>query len=334
MRHSEIRRCVLRLTAALSAIALTMGLAAPVGATQTPCEPWEVRTVAEGLDRIENLEPDDRGGMLISAGPRNAIERITPDGTRTTAFANVPGPGGLRVRGQTLYAVTNGNLLDGLTNQPRGKVETFDLRSGERAVYSEGLTAPNGLIFDGEGNAYVSRDAGTLFDPSDPWVPNPFSGGIGSGMYVTKIPADDPMHPDTQWADLPDTNGLEVDKKNEWLYAVTTFNFNAEVYRVSLDDPSVIEKVADLGGISDPFNGLDDMTFGKDGNLYITANGMGRIWTLNPETGESCIIASGLQNPTAAKFGKGPGWPSDHLFVTGWDGKLRELIPPSKSVAG
>jgi hypothetical protein len=300
---------------------------ATAAADRRACEPWDMRTVAEGLDRVENLEPDGTGGMLISAGPRNAIERLTPDGERTTAFANVPGPGGLRVRGRTLYAVTNGNLVDGITNSPRGKVETFDLRTGARAVYSEGLTAPNGLIFDGDGNAYVSRDAGTI-DPSNPWVPNPFSGGIGTDMHITKIPAAAPMSPETRWSDLPDTNGLEVDKSNTWLYAATTFNFNAAVYRVLLDDPSVVEKVADLGSIGDPINGLDDMTFGKDGNLYITANGMGRIWRLDPISGERCIIASGLQNPTAAKFGRGPGWPSSHLFVSGWDGKIRELIPP------
>jgi hypothetical protein len=100
------------------------------------------------------------------------------------------------------------------------------------------------------------------------------------------------------------------------------------VYRVRLDDPSVIEKVADLGSATDPANGLDDMTFGKDGNLYITANGMGRVWQLDPLTGNRCVIASGLQNPTAAKFGRGPGWPSERLYVTAWDGTLRELAPP------
>ncbi len=90
----------------------------------------------------------------------------------------------------------------------------------------------------------------------------------------------------------------------------------------------MIERVAALGGPTDPVNGLDDMTFGTDGNLYITANGMGRIFRLDPETGERCTIASGLQNPTAAKFGRGPGWDATHLYVTGWDGKLMELIPP------
>ena len=318
------------ITVALAATAIPAA-AAPdkAGFAADLCQPWTMRTVAEGLDRIENLEPDGRGGMLISAGPRNAIERIAPDGTRTTAFANVPAPGGLRLRGSVLYAVTNGNIADGLTGSVRGKIETFDLNSGARAVYSEGLPSPNGLVFDAQGNGYVSRDAGALNDPNDPWEPDVFSGGIGSGMHVTKIPAGAPMQPQTTWADLPDTNGLEISKDKAWLYAVTTFNFNAEVYRVALNDPTRIEKIADLGGITDPANGLDDMTIGTDGHLYITANGMGRVFRLNPESGERCIIASGLQNPTAAKFGRGPGWPSDHLYVTGWDGKLRELVPPT-----
>ncbi|MGH2757162.1 MAG: SMP-30/gluconolactonase/LRE family protein, partial [Actinomycetota bacterium] len=326
--HQIQKGVPVRLAITLVVLVFTAILPLSAGAEETTCQGWDMRVIAEGLDRIENLEPDGRGGMLISAGPRNAIERVTPDGQVTTAFADVPGPGGLRVHGSTLYAVTNGSAVDGARNSANGKVETFDLMTGERTVYSEGLVAPNGLAIEPDGDAYVSRDFGAL-DPADPWVPNPFSGGIGTGMHITRIPVADPMHPNTTWAKLPDTNGLDIDKSNEWLYAATTFNFNAEVYRVALDDPSVIEKVADLGGITDPLNGLDDMTFGNDGNLYITANGMGRVWQLDPDTGDRCLVASGLQNPTAAKFGRGPGWPSHNLYVTGWDGKLRELVPPT-----
>ncbi len=70
------------------------------------------------------------------------------------------------------------------------------------------------------------------------------------------------------------------------------------------------------------------MALGRDGKLYITANGMGRIWKLDPVTGESCAIVSGLTNPTAVKFGRGPGWEPTHLFVSGWDGRILELVPP------
>lgn len=54
--------------------------------------------------------------------------------------------------------------------------------------------------------------------------------------------------------------------------------------------------VAQVGAPGDAINGLDDMALGDDGMLYIAANGMGRVWRVNPATGDACIIASGLQN--------------------------------------
>jgi hypothetical protein len=298
-------------------VSLVMGVLAasglPAMAASEACTPWTMRTVVDGLGRVENLEPDGTGGLLIGASDRSAIERITSDGGRTTFASGVPNPGGLRVRGRTLFAVTG------------GRIETFDLRTGDRAVYSGEIPSPNGLVFARNGDSFVSRDLGD----AEPFVPDPFHGGIGTNMKVTMVPAADPMHPDTAWADLSDTNGLAIDRRNVWLYASTTFNMSAEVFRIRLDDPTVIEKVADLGSISDPVNGLDDMAMGRNGDLYITANGMGRVWQLDPISGDRCIIASGLQNPTSVKFGRGDGWPSDHLFVSGWDGRIRELIPPA-----
>jgi hypothetical protein len=50
---------------------------------------------------------------------------------------------------------------------------------------------------------------------------------------------------------------------------------------------------------------------------------------VDPTTGASCVIASGLVNPASVRAGNGPGWPRDHLYVTSWDGTIRELIPAS-----
>jgi hypothetical protein len=311
----------MRFRAAVAAV-LSIGVI-PAAYGQDPCTPWTMSTVAEGLGRVENLEPDGKGGMLISVGERSAVERLTRDGGKTTAVADISNPGGLHVEGRTLYAVAGVDAADGLFDRPDGTLEKIDLVSGERTTYSDGLTAPNGLAFDSEGNAYVSRDVGSPSTNDDPVH------GIGDNMYVTKIPAATPLDPDTQWADLDDTNGLVVDQTNTWLYAATTFNMEARVFRILLADPTVIELVAELGSVpTDPVNGLDDLTMGKDGLLYITANGMGRVWSLDPTTGARCIIAAGLSNPTAAKFGGDKDWSRHHLFVSGWDGRIRELVPP------
>lgn len=294
---------------AIATLVTTLGATAPARAQE--CARWSMRTVVEGLGSLENLEPDGRGGMLISASSRSAVERLLPDGTRTTVAANMPSPGGLRVRGHILYANTGDSAANGVTGDESGTIERINLRTGARRTYTSGLSMPNGLVFDAEGNAYTSRD-------------------LGLDAAVTKVPADDPQRPDKQWAQLADTNGLAIDPTNTWLYVATTFNAEAAVYRIRLDDPTVIEKIAELGTLlGDPLNGLDDMTIDTEGILYITANGMGRIWRLDPGTGESCVIADGLQTPSAVKFGRGKGWAADHLFVSGFDGRIRELTPPA-----
>jgi hypothetical protein len=63
--------------------------------------------------------------------------------------------------------------------------------------------------------------------------------------------------------------------------------------------------------------------------LYVAANVAGQVIRLDPATGEHCTIVTGLQNPSSLKFGRGPGWNKAHLYVTAFDGTVRELIPPA-----
>lgn len=124
---------------------------------------------------------------------------------------DITSPGGLRVRGRVLFANTGNTLADGLLGNDTGTIERIDLRTGKRTTYSEGLTMPNGLVFDPSGNAYTSRD-------------------IGVESFISRVTALDPMAPETEWAELGDTNGLGIDPTNTYLYAATTFNMDAAVY--------------------------------------------------------------------------------------------------------
>jgi hypothetical protein len=76
------------------------------------------------------------------------------------------------------------------------------------------------------------------------------------------------------------------------------------------------------------------MTIDARGVLYIAANATGEVIRLDPATGNHCLIATGLQNPSSVKFGRGPGWPADRLYVTAFDGTVRELTPPAKPGGG
>jgi sugar lactone lactonase YvrE len=269
-----------------------------------------MRTLFSGLGTLEYLRPDGTGGMLLSNSSNNAIERITRSGIKTTVVPNVNGPGAMAIRGGQLYFNT-GDALVGGTGNPNGTIDRVDLTTYHRDTYSSGLVMPNGLTFSRAGDAYVTRD-------------------IGADAQVVKVPASTPNQPNRHWANLGDTNGVRADPTQTWLYVSTTFNQAADVYRIRLANPADIELVASLANTGNALpKGLDDMTEDKSGVLYIAANGSGEVLRLDPSTGQSCALASGLQNPSAVEFGAGPGWRRDHLFVSGFDGTIRELTPPA-----
>lgn len=295
----------------LVAVVVAIGAVPLVAATTAdPCLGWEVNELASGLGMVENLEPDRTGGMLLSSTDRDQVERLSPDGTVAVAFADVPGPGGLRVTDDVLFVNTGDTAQAGAVGTDDGTIQRIDLATEVRETWVDGLVMPNGLELAADGTAFTSRNIGL------------------DGAVMRVLP--DPPREAERWAEIRDTNGLAIDAAEEWLYVTTTFDPLAPVNRVRLDDPTQIELVANLSETGVPVvKGLDDMTIDGDDVLYVTANGSGEVLRLDPATGEACVLASGLGNPTAVKFGAGPGWEPDHLYVTAWDGIVRELVPPA-----
>jgi sugar lactone lactonase YvrE len=294
--------------AVAAAVAATALAGAPTAhAASDACTPWNVRTVASGLGVLENLEPDGTGGLLISNNSANEIDRLTPDGRVTTLIANVPSPGGQRIHGGRLYFNTGDSAQAGILQTTDGTIQRYDFATRKLTTWSSGLSMPNGLIFLPSGDAAVSRDS--------------------PGWGITRVPASSPDHPQRNWVQTNDSNGLAIDPTKTWLYFDETFQPGGLVMRARLSDPSDVEQVASLGqGLV-----LDDLTIDRDGDLYLASNRpspLGELIRLDPVTGGSCVIASGLADPSAVKFGCGPGWPRNHLFVVGFQGDVYELSPP------
>jgi sugar lactone lactonase YvrE len=298
----------MKLAAALLLLAVIAAVPTSAGAAASDCAPWQQKTLKSGLGSLENLEFDGSGGLLIAASANNAIERLTPNGTLTTLVPNVNAPGGQRVIGRTLFFNTGDAAQSGLMNTPDGTLERFDLDSHARSTFASGLTMPNGLAVLPNGDFVVSRD-------------------LGSGTGITRIPLSDPAHPQTGWAKLDDQNGMAVDPTGTFLYADQTFTLDSAVYRIRISDPTDMKAVATLYDSGIP-KGLDDLTIDSKGVLYVAANAAGQVIRLDPATGKHCTIVTGLQNPSSLKFGRGPGWAPSHLYATGFDGTVRELIPP------
>jgi SMP-30/gluconolaconase/LRE-like protein len=309
-----------RLRALLVAVAFTLAGAAACGAPAgaavpggASCAPWSSKTLATTVGIIENLEFDRRGGLLFSFDhpTDSSIKRLDRSGRITTLVPNVLGPGGQRMRGHVLYFNTGDLPWSGWAGLKDGTIDTFDLRTRKRRTWARSLVMPNGLVFLPNGDAVVSRD---LNGPDGP-------------TGITRIRRSDPAHPQYNWVATDDSNGMAVDPTGTWLYFVQTNKDGSPLWRVRIASPRQSMLFASLG----PGSGLDDLTIDTEGVLYVTRNdyaGAGEVIRFDPRTRRSCAIAKGLSNPSSVKFGCGPGWPSDRLYVVAFDGTIRELSRP------
>src|SRR2546423_10903805 len=228
-----LRRALMAGSIAVAA-ALTAG-GSSGAAAQPACTPWGMRTVASGLGILENLSFDGTGGMLLSAWSENAILRLSSSGALSPVALGVKAPGGQRVVGHVLYFNTGDSPESGELGIANGALQRLDLAHGPRTTVATGLTMPNGLLFLPNGDAVVSRDE-------------------GAGTGITRIPRDDPTHPQTNWIETDDSNGMAVDPTKTWLYFVQTNKDGMPLMRAPLSDPTQAKLYASPG----PGGGLDD----------------------------------------------------------------------------
>lgn len=297
-------------------LAMVALLGAPAGhaqGTQAPCDVApEPQLFLENPTSLENLAFDGNGSLYLSDAGGARILRVGPDGA-SKGQIDVDAHGIVWGPDDRLYAaVTAGE-------------ETYDIRRSTDAgatsfeTYSAGLPVYNGMAFDGAGNLYVSDDSVTPpVQPPD----------------LVRVPRDDPA----AWAPfttLYGPNGLAYDAGKDVLYTVITADQSSPVLRLKPSDASVaLVTYLSFGaatlepGFHDPQGdpmhpvpkGLDDLALGPDGRLYVTAHLSGELLRVDPADGSACLVASGLEEPTSARFAHGFGEHDGKLFVTTWGG--------------
>lgn len=278
------------------------------GATGPGCHRWTRSTVASGLGTLENLGFDGRGGLLLSAGSfagSGALLRATPDGATTTLVPDVTGPGGIVVDGGTAYFTTGNTAASGLFGATDGTIESIDLDTGARATVARGLTMPNGMIAGPDGGFLVSRD-------------------LGSSTRMTEVRPDGTRA--TYAPKVTSTNGMAHDAAAHRLYVASTFNPVTTISVVDTTHPEARPRVLRIPGIG-PLNAADDLTLGADGYLYVTLNVAGKVVRVDPVTGGVCTVAGGLPFASSVRFGAGPGWDPESLYVTSFRGTVTRLSP-------
>lgn len=292
-------------------IAVTPIAAAAPTTPSSQCRPWTVRTVASGYAMLENLAFDGRGGMLLSnqslTGDGGSIDRLTPDGARTSVVPDVTGPGGIVVDGATAFFTTGNTLESGVTGRADGTIDAVDLDTHRTTTIAQGLSSPNGLVRLPDGEFVVSKD-------------------VGAATGLTSIDPRTGRHHEYGPA-VVSPNGLAVGPGGARLYTSTTFTPTSGIIGIDIAQPGSVQSRWELPGFG-PLNAADDLTVGADGQIYAALNLAGQVVQIDPDTGQACTIARGLPLTTSVRFGQGPGWDARSLYATSYLGTVTRLTPP------
>ncbi|MEU1673739.1 hypothetical protein ABZ752_17130 [Streptomyces roseifaciens] len=286
--------------------AAAAGTPAPARTALGPCEQRaDVEVFRKGgvpvLDWRENLEFDGRGTLWVAHLIKNRVEGYAPDGTLKTSFP-VSGPGGLR-RGPDGMMYVNYGVSPLATD---GGIMRFDPAAAtpkpEKVV--GGIRGINGLAVDTAGNFYLSRELAT---------------------GIVKVRPDGTK--DEEWtraADVFGANGLEI--AGDQLYVSAITDTSSPVYRIPLNDPARRTTVTHLSRNLLDMKFLDDLTY-VDGSLVVASFRDGQLIRVNPDTGRSCVLASGLHMPSSIRVARGFGEHSAQkaLFVVEASGRILKV---------
>lgn len=285
-----------------------------------------------GNDVLENLL-FSHDSLFVSDQTAGSIRRFDAAKYEDPADAvEVSGPGGLTEGPDGLiYAGTGDSVANALTRNGAASVIRFDPAdpAGTMQIYASGFNMANGMTWGPGDDLFISND----FDTG-----------------LIRIPRD----PTKRWSLVNDawgTNGLVVSPDGKTLYSNVTFDSRSPIEATDLTTgahqtavqltfgaASLQPAVYTDGDQSRPLNGakgLDDLTI-ANGILYPVANGGGELLRVNPETGDACLIASGLQTPSSVRIapeysGFDDGDPATiDFFITEFSGAIKTVryAPP------
>ncbi|HUR67630.1 MAG TPA: hypothetical protein VM370_00160 [Candidatus Thermoplasmatota archaeon] len=303
---------------AFTLVPLAASLPAPLGATHPACAGAAAPVLfAQWDSQLENLAFDGAGRLYVSDLGGDRLLQVTTGGA-ISVVAGLPGMHGLTFG-------PDGILYAGATvGAGPGVVRFTSLDPPVREEVASGLVAANGMTFDAAGNLFVS---------------NP---GLGSGApYLARLPAGD-MAAWSAWGDAYGLNGIWL--AGDRIVAAVTADQSSPILSLSTSDPDDVRVVAQLtlgaatlqpgahapaGGPGLVPKGLDDLTVGPDGTIYAAAHVAGEILRVDAVSGDACVLASGLEEPTSVRIARGFGAYDGDLFVTDMGGTaVTALVGP------
>ena len=116
-------------------------------------------------------------------------------------------------------------------------------------------------------------------------------------------------------------NGMAYSPDGTTFYVASTFTTRGEVTAFDVDGSGLPvdgtgREIARLGNGSTP----DGMAVDARGRVYVAANLQRRIARIDPATGQTVNVVTGLSTPASMAFGRGPGFDPCSIYVTSLSG--------------
>ena len=239
----------------------------------------------------EGIAVDRRGTIYVSVSFLGDLWRLRPGSTVPRPFGHVDGivPG--RDFGMTGLALdAHGNVYAGVqsADPAANGVWRFDRRTGEasRLPGSEAIVIPNGLVFDGRGNLYITDSTGAIW-----WVPR-------RGSIATVWLRDLALTGDGSLGLFLGANGIA---------------YRHGVFSVTNTERRTVLRIPKVGGGAGPISVLATLPAGDNpdgvaldghGNAFVALNIANKIEKITPG-GSFHVVASGgsLDFPSSLTFG-------------------------------
>lgn len=293
----------------LAAIALLSAgvLLVPASAVAAPdcANRPAARAVYSGQGLLESVIVGRAGRLYFSStpsGPPGRIMKADSPGAQPTVLSDgISGPGGMVFHRRKLIAGFGDTIANGAQGDenPQSGLFAVNPETGSRSIFAGGLGMANGVARAPDGTIFASNDF---------------------GMKLDRVRGGKVTH---GWAEVESSNGMAVDRGGRFLYVAQTFVGVPAIQRVEIAAPTNVTTFASAPEESGA--ALDGMTRDGAGNLYVTANFAGEVWRVDRQ-GRICKLATGLSNPSAVAFGRGPRrFSGGNLYVVTFSGDVVEL---------
>ena len=246
--------------------------------------PVEPEPFIDEFTAAEGIAFNASGELLITAD--YAVWRAEPDGSVTRLAGLDAGLGLAGIGASDVLAADFGptNIFrDGENDDGIVWRVTPD---GEKSVAAAGIADPNFILVRADGSFLVSDDG------------------------TDRIYLADERGAVSVWTDeIAYPNGMVLSLDGSVLYVAQIFSqlkpieLDNRIWGIAVQDgrptgaPWIVARAGD--------GGVDGLALDERGRIYVADNGGGKIWRIDPESGETVLIAEGIPNVASLAFGEG-----------------------------